>query len=549
LLRRIVVAALVAVTGLVVAPGAAPLAQTTTDLLVGDSVMAGMSTSSRSSLPHHVFDAKVCRRLVSTSCSYRGVRPIPALDVVRAFSGVTNRAIVVAAGYNDGAISGAVDAVVAEARRQGVPHVVWLTYRVAGSNAGTYRSHNAVLWQKAQTYPELTIADWASYSAGRSSWVASDGLHLTGSGATAMANLVAGALAALPPPGPPPLDRGERVCFQADGAAGDVAVVNLTPVRAGGVGHGVLTASSVDDVPDASNVNYAPGTVDPNVAVAPVGDDGRVCYHNADRAPVHLVADHLATLRRSVFVPARPDGLPARLADTRAGGRPIGPDERRCFAVSGDPGDVAIVNLTPVRASARGYALLVASDVSAPADASNVNYAPGTVDPNVALAPIGADGQVCFENRGASVDLVADHLGTVDASVVTPATASGVPLRSLDTRQGGQQVAAGARRCFAVAGQPGDVAVVNLTPVRAVGTGHGVLVGGDDASAPAASNVNFRPGSVDPNLGWAAIGADGTVCFRNADRAAVDLVADHLVTIAASAVTLAGATRALDTRE
>ncbi|MEZ5297688.1 MAG: hypothetical protein R2697_15855 [Ilumatobacteraceae bacterium] len=160
-----------------------------------------MSSDVRSSLPHHVFDAKVCRRLVSTSCSYRGVRPAPALNVIRSWSGVTDWAIVVAAGYNDGAIGSAVDAVVAEARRQGVPHVVWLTYRAAGNNAGIYRSHNSVLWQKASQYPELTIADWASYSAGRSSWVAADGLHLTGSGARAMADLIRVALRRSTAPG------------------------------------------------------------------------------------------------------------------------------------------------------------------------------------------------------------------------------------------------------------------------------------------------------------------------------------------------------------
>lgn len=555
-MRLVVLVAALVVSVAVVAPVASETAAATatTDLLVGDSVMAGLGPDARAVLPNHVFDAKVCRRLVEASCSYRGVRPIPALDVVRAWSGTTDRAIVVAAGYNDGSIDSAVDAVVAEARRQGVPHVVWLTYRVAGGNARVYRSHNAVLAQKAQQYPELTLADWAGYSAGRSRWVADDGLHLTGSGAVAMANLVAAVLGDLRMPVAP----GRRVCFPVAGEPGDAAVVNLTPVRARGTGHGVLTSSAVTARPTVSNVNYGLGTIDPNVAVAPIGPDGRVCFHNTDSAWVHLAADHLATIRRSSYSPASPDGTPVRVLDTRPSRSPLAAGSRRCFAVTGRPGDVAIVNLTPVRAAGAGHGVLVSSDVAAPAAASNVNFAPGNIDPNLALAPIGPDGAVCFQNADRSAThLAADHLGTIAADVVTLATATGVPRRAVDTR-GGRRVAVGETRCFPVTGDRSAVAIVNLTPVRATGPGHGALLGGGATGSPNGanvnvsnvnvSNVNYAPGTVDPNLGIAPIGAGGDVCFANADRAALDLVADHLVSLDAGAVRFIGPVRVLDTR-
>ncbi|MEO1058279.1 MAG: hypothetical protein AAFY28_15315, partial [Actinomycetota bacterium] len=176
---------------------ATPAEAATTDLLVGDSVMAGMTASARSSLPNHRFDAQVCRRVVSTSCSYQGNRPSTALNVIRANAGAIDRAIVVAAGYNDHTITSAIDQVMAEARRQGVPHVVWLTYRVAGSYPGELRNHNANLWAKAAQYPDLTIADWAGRSAGRGDWVAGDGLHLNSSGGRAMAQLINEALNSL----------------------------------------------------------------------------------------------------------------------------------------------------------------------------------------------------------------------------------------------------------------------------------------------------------------------------------------------------------------
>ena len=56
------------------------------------------------------------------------------------------------------------------------------------------------------------------------------------------------------------------------------------------------------------------------------------------------------------------------------------------------------------------------------------------------------------------------------------------------------------RHCFKVAGSPGDAAVVNLTPVLAQGSGNGLLVSSDVTSPPVAANVNYKTGTVDPNV-------------------------------------------------
>jgi hypothetical protein len=495
---------------------------------------------------------------VATSCTYQGVRPSTALGVVQAWRGTTDRAIVVAAGSNDGSIGGAVDAIVDEARRQGVPYVVWLTYRVAGSNASTYQSHNDVLWQKTLQHPELKIADWAGYSAGNSGWVAPDGLHLNSSGAAAMDGLIATVLAELtppPPPGPPPLAAGERHCFPVAPADGDAALVNLTPVGAAGPGFGTLTGSDTSVAPNASNVNFFPASVDPNLALARLGADGEVCYHNSPLASVHLVADHLGTLDGHWYTPARADGLPQRVVDSRVDDSVVHAGGRRCFRVAGEPGDVAVVNLTPVGATdpVGGHGALVSSDVVGSPAVSNVNFAFGTVDPNVAIAPIGADGRVCFVNAPlADVHLVADHLGTIDGTVTTPASPNGRASRRTDTRSTGASIPRGARHCFDVAGSQGDVAVVNLTPVGASGAGHGLLLSSDVPGVVDASNVNYAAGTVDPNVALAPIGADGRVCFVNAPLVDVHLVADHLVTIDAAAITTATSNgapiRAVDTR-
>jgi hypothetical protein len=336
---------------------------------------------------------------------------------------------------------------------------------------------------------------------------------------------------------PLPTTPSDRLCFGVSGSPGDAAVANLTPVLADNNGYGLLVSSDVA-APVASNVNYAPGSIDPNVAVAPIGRDGKVCYVNSPLAYVHLVADHLGTIRASAYVPAAPGGAPARKVDTRVGvgGGRVAPGGRLCFAVSGAPGDAAVVNLTPVEADNGGYGLLVSSDVPAPL-ASNVNYAPGTIDPNVAVAPIGSDGKVCYVNSPlASVHLVADHLGTIRSSAYVPAVQSGAPDRKVDTRiaVGGGRVPPAGRLCFPVSGSPGDAAVVNLTPVEADNSGFGLLVS-SDVVAPVASNVNYAPGTVDPNVAVAPIGRDGQVCYVNSSPASVNLVADHLGTIRANA--------------
>jgi hypothetical protein len=219
----------------------------------------------------------------------------------------------------------------------------------------------------------------------------------------------------------------------------------------------------------------------------------------------------------------------------------IGQSRRFCIPVAtGTPGDLAVVNITPVAATDPGSAQLVSSDVAVPPVASNVNFSTGSVDPNVAVAPVGTDGSVCFVNSvHAQVQLIVDLLTVVDAGAYTPTTApNGAPVRLADTRIGlaGTRLTPGERRCFEAPGNPGDTAVVNLTPVGADGSGNGVLVSSDTTTSPSASSVNFGPGSVDPNLGVAAIGADGTLCFHNSDNAAVDLVADLLVTLNASTV-------------
>src|SRR5690606_41974504 len=97
-----------------------------------------------------------------------------------------------------------------------------------------------------------------------------------------------------------------------------VAVVDWAVGGAWGVGGGQLVSSGVEP-PVVSNVNFVSGSVDPSVALARIGADGRVCYVNSPHSSVHLVADHLATIRSSGITLAGANGAPVRKVDTRRG--------------------------------------------------------------------------------------------------------------------------------------------------------------------------------------------------------------------------------------
>lgn len=196
-------------------PASAPPIEATAPveaLLIGDSVMHGMaqsySASARALLAaRHSFllESAGCRRLITTSCRILPApAPTNAITVLKARAGRYNRVLVIGAGYNDSTtgaagVGAAVDAIVAEARRQGIGAIIWLTYREAGASRSRFRAHNNLLRQKLAVYPDLHLADWAATSAFMpSSWFSADGIHLGGSAASGMAKLIADTIDRVP---------------------------------------------------------------------------------------------------------------------------------------------------------------------------------------------------------------------------------------------------------------------------------------------------------------------------------------------------------------
>jgi len=183
-----------AATGLATPAGAAAKRPVVT--VISDSVAASISyvPVAQKDLEHGLavqLDLKVCRRLIEPSCSYEGTAPPTALSAVRSYGSRLGQVLVIDVGYNDSSSGYAkgIDTIMRAALSQGARSVIWVTLRGAGSYASDYKSINAEIKAAVRRWPELTVADWNAYSAGKP-WFGTDGLHLNPSGAISLASFL-----------------------------------------------------------------------------------------------------------------------------------------------------------------------------------------------------------------------------------------------------------------------------------------------------------------------------------------------------------------------
>ena len=177
--------------------------------LIGDSTLTGVrwyADYGELERFNFVFSAESCRRTIEQSCTSReGYRSASAISAMRTLDGELGDVLVVMSGYNDPVwtIDEAITEVVAEARRQGVSHVVWLSLRTSDdvnysdpqeqSSINTFREYNEQLVATAEASDGyLQVADWATYSNGASQWFETDGVHLTPRGVDAVTTFIAG---------------------------------------------------------------------------------------------------------------------------------------------------------------------------------------------------------------------------------------------------------------------------------------------------------------------------------------------------------------------
>jgi peptidoglycan hydrolase-like protein with peptidoglycan-binding domain len=229
-------------------------------------------------------------------------------------------------GYNDSGelFDDAVDAVVAEARRQAVPHVIWLTLRdhdvsyqdpQERANADGYQDDNRLLYARADALGGyLQVADWATHAWDHPEWFEYDGVHLTEEGVRGLTTFIAGRVDVV-------LDGGslnpDVVPWPAlhEGSDGPVVAMvqralqdpGLTAVGVVDGVYGDQTAAAVQAFQEERGLRIT-GAVDELTAVAlGVLDAADVTASAGDRAPVQPSPRVIS--RAPAFAPA-PAELP-----------------------------------------------------------------------------------------------------------------------------------------------------------------------------------------------------------------------------------------------
>ena len=558
-------------------------------LLIGDSVLNGLaqpySAAGRAALAtRHSFilDSAGCRRLITTSCRIPPASaPTNAITVLRARAGQYDRALVVAAGYDDPSsgefgVGAAIDVMITEARQQGIAHVIWLTYREAGGagNAARYRESNAVL--RSRHDPELVLADWATISAGMpSSWFSADGIHLGGQAAAALGELIGDTLDKIPvvptrcttdtwsgtevpapvASTPPPVDGGLNLLptpvrmvdtrelpgklgpgrmmtvplAGSNGVPADATAVVASVTAVEPCGATFLTAFPCGTaLPTASIVNAVTGSIVANSAVIGLGL-GALCIYTLRAADVLV----------DVTGWIGPTGLhstpvsPVRLVDTRLG-QPqaltsaqnrLAPGQLLTVDVAALPGTdpataAATVNVTAADPAGSGFVTVLpgpCANVVLPPATSNLNVTKGHDVAASATVALG-NGELCIFSSVAT-DIVVDLQAL--HGVTGGAVVATDPSRIVDTRDS-QHLTSGGSLPIRLDSAPA-AAIVNLTAVEPTGRGFMTLYP-CGSTVPTVSNLNVVAGAIVANRAVVSTGGSNQFCvFSNVDT---DVVID-----------------------
>ena len=337
--------------------------------------------------------------------------------------------------------------------------------------------------------------------------------------------------------------QGGSLNLQITGANGipndaTAVVMNVTAVSPNVAGYVTVYPNGVSR-PEASNLNFVPGDTVPNLVTVGIGTSGQVNLFNAN-GTVDLIADvvgYYSPVSGSYFTAVTPvraldtrNGTGAALARVGQGGQV----SLQILGANGVPNDATgvVLNVTAVSPNVAGYVTVYPNGVSRP-EASNLNFVPGDTVPNLVIVGIGSAGKVNLFNANGTVDLIADIVGYYSPDNTAKQFFSITPVRALDTRNGtggfSAAVGQGASIDLTIRGANGipntaSAIVMNTTAVLPTG-GSFLTVWPTGVTQPLASNLNFVPGDIIPNLVQVGIGSNGKVSLFN-NAGAVNLVAD-----------------------
>jgi hypothetical protein len=232
-------------------------------------------------------------------------------------------------------------------------------------------------------------------------------------------------------------------------SAGAVAAVSLNVTATGTSASkfgGYVTAYPCGERPNASNLNFVSNQSVPNAVIVPVSVTGTVCFY------VYGQADLIADVNGWFAGGSGFNALaPTRVFDTRRGLGGVSAAKVGALDGSGIPlrVQVAGTNGVPSGGSAAAVMMNVTVDATtasayggyvtaypcggAPPNSSNINFVSGQTIANSVVAPLSADGTVCFYVYG-EAHVLADITGWL-ASGSTVYTAM-TPTRFSDTRSG-----------------------------------------------------------------------------------------------------------------
>ena len=333
-------------------------------------------------------------------------------------------------------------------------------------------------------------------------------------------------------------------------ASGVSAVaVNLTVTRPAAGGY-LAAYPNGKTRPAVSNLNFVKGQTAANLAVVPVGADGKIALYNASSGSVQLVADIAGYYRTGTPVVAGAFGPvgPARVLDTRIGvgaAKAAVPGRAalavRVTGVGGVPASgvsAVAVNLT-VTQTGRGWISGRLPERENPA---------GGVEPQLREGSDRRESGRRAGRRGRqgspSTTPPADRFSSSPTSRATTE-----PARRWWPGRSGRWGRPGCwtpgsvwvrprRRCPAaralavrvtgVGGVPASgvsAVAVNLTVTRPAAGGY-LAAYPNGKTRPAVSNLNFAKGQTAANLAVVPVGADGKIALYNASSGSVQLVAD-----------------------
>jgi hypothetical protein len=343
------------------------------------------------------------------------------------------------------------------------------------------------------------------------------------------------------------------------GATFEVVVTDRGGVPAIGVGAVAVNVTAVvpstagyltvwptgDERPNASNLNFVPGDVVPNLAVVRVGSGGRISIFN-ETGTTHLLVDVVGWFADNAGLQPL---LPARLADTRGGARTIdgvfagtgslNADATASLPVSGRGGvptsgvTAVVLNVTVTAPTAGGYITAWPSTADRP-NASNLNFVPDQTVANLVITKVGPDGRVLLYNSSGNTHLIVDVMGWFGSDSELNSLQ---PARLHDSRPGaatidGAFAATGplgpgenrGTRSIPVSGRGGvpatgvDAVVLNVTVTSPTNAGF-MTVWPTGFVRPTASSLNYTPGETVANLVIARVSGGWVSLYNSAGSA------------------------------